>query len=79
MRILPFIIVLLLFTIGCKKEEFTPGYDPNFTIVENSDKDFKDCNKKVVVFDIPIYAVSGVSNNKLPHGANIMAQYLDNK
>lgn len=55
-----------------------PGNDPNFKIVANKDAAFKSFPKKVVVFDIPIYAVAGVEDIKLLHAANIMAQYLDN-
>lgn len=55
-----------------------PGNDPNFTIVVNTDNVFKDFNRKVIVFDIPIYAFSTVEDSKLIHVANILAQYLDN-
>ncbi|MDY8135913.1 hypothetical protein [Aquimarina sp. 2201CG5-10] len=55
-----------------------PGNDPNFTIVKNEDAGFTHFNRKVMVFDIPIYAVTGVEDNKLLHAANLMAQYLDN-
>ncbi len=54
------------------------GNDPNFSIVANSDEDFAHFNRKVMVFEIPIYATSNVEDNKLLHAANIMAQYLDN-
>jgi len=56
----------------------TGSTDPNFTIVNHSDAGFSGLNRKVVVFDIPIYAASGVEDQKLLHAANIMAQYLDN-
>ncbi len=59
-------------------EIIDPGNDPNFTIVANSDAGFSQFNRKVMVFDIPIYAVSRVEDNKLLHAANVMAQYLDN-
>lgn len=55
-----------------------PGNDPNFTIVVNTDNIFKDFNRKIIVFDIPIYAFSTVEDAKLIHVANILAQYLDN-
>lgn len=55
-----------------------PGTDPNFTIVANTDAGFASFNRKVVVFGIDIYAVSGVLDSKLLHAANVMAQYLDN-
>lgn len=56
----------------------SPGNDPNFTIVANSDAEFTTFNRKVVVFGIDIYAVSGVEDTKLLHAANLLAQYLDN-
>ncbi|WP_131248882.1 hypothetical protein [Aquimarina atlantica] len=54
------------------------GNDPNFKIVENTDTGFGAFNRKVMVFDIPIYAVAAVEDVKLLHAANLMAQYLDN-
>lgn len=54
------------------------GDDPNFKIVANTDAGFASFNRKVVVFGIDIYAVSGVADAKLLHAANVMAQYLDN-
>ncbi len=73
-------LILILFFTMCsyKKYEIEPGNDPNFTVVENSQKDFKKFNKKVIVFGIPIYASKKVDNSKLLHAANILAQYLDN-
>lgn len=76
----------LLTTMACTKDDdgapttstIDPGNDPNFTIVANSDRGFSNFNRKVVVFDIPIYAVAAVEDVKLLHAANIMAQYLDN-
>lgn len=55
-----------------------PGNDPNFTIVANTDGVLPDYNRKVVVFGVDIYAVSGVTDARLLHAANLMAQYLDN-
>lgn len=80
MRLIHFIHFLFFITLllSCKKDKVTPGNDPNFTIIENNDSEFKKMNKKVIVFEIPIYAVSGVGNEKLLHAANVMAQYLDN-
>jgi hypothetical protein len=81
------VFVLLVFTsaIACSKSDNTvekktiePGNDPNFTIVANTDNQLQACNRKVVVFGIDIYAVPNVSDSKLLHAANVMAQYLDN-
>ena len=60
------------------ESEINPGSDPNFTIVANSDAGLASFNRKVVVFGIDIYAVSGVTDNNLLHAANLLAQYLDN-
>lgn len=54
------------------------GNDPNFTIVPNSDSELSSFNRKVAVFGIDIYAAPQVTNDRLLHAANIMAQYLDN-
>lgn len=54
------------------------GNDPNFTIVANIGSELTSFNRKVIVFGIPIYAVTAVDDAKLLHAANIMAQYLDN-
>ena len=65
--------------IACNKDEMLSiGNDPNFEIVPNSDSGLKKFNRKVVVFGIDIYAAKKVSDEKLLHAANIMAQYLDN-
>ena len=68
--IILFIGILTTFS-ACKKEDKTiptvisPGNDPNFTIVANSDTGFSNFNRKVVVFGIDIYAVASVENAKL--------------
>ena len=54
------------------------GNDPNFKIEANKDAGFNSFPKKVMVFGIPIYALSGVEDVKLLHAANVMVQYLDN-
>lgn len=79
-------LVFILFAAACNKEDkttstttpVTSGNDPNFTIVSHTDASFSSFNRKVEVFDIPIYAVAGVEDARLLHAANIMAQYLDN-
>ena len=55
-----------------------PGNDPNFEIIANYEKNFEVFNRKVIVFDIPLYAFEAVEDSKLLHAANILAQYLDN-
>ena len=37
-----------------------PGNDPNFKIIVNTDAGFENFNRKVVVFNIPIYAFTTV-------------------
>ncbi|MFD0964664.1 hypothetical protein [Pseudofulvibacter geojedonensis] len=76
---------LLLSCASCSKDDSSSQATPdngdnnsNFTVVSSSDTNFPGFTKKVVVFGIPIYAVTAVDNNRLLHAANIMAQYLDN-
>ena len=78
-----FSLSILILFIACQEKNETPtiideGNDPNFKIVANNDGVLNSFNRKVVVFDIEIYAVPKVSDEKLLHAANIMAQYLDN-
>lgn len=54
------------------------GDDPNFKIVANNDGTLNSFTRKVVVFGVDIYAVPGVTDAKLLHAANLLAQYLDN-
>ncbi len=70
--------VLLFFSCGRENNSIDPGGDPNFIIVAHSDSGFTKTNRKVEVFNIPIYAYKQVPDEKLLHAANIMAQYLDN-
>ena len=55
-----------------------PGNDPNFKIIVNTDAGYEVFNRKVVVYNISIYAFSTVEDTKLLHISNILAQYLDN-
>lgn len=82
-RLLSLSILFLLFSCQPSQSSQTPdlilpGDDPNFKILAHQDQGFKSTNRKVVVFDIPIYAYAEVEDQKLLHAANIMAQYLDN-
>jgi len=55
-----------------------PGNDPNFKIILNTDEAYEVFNRKVMVFNISVYAFPSVENEKLLHVANVLAQYLDN-
>ncbi len=55
-----------------------PGNDPNFKIILNTDVGYEVFNKKVMVFNISVYAFPSVEDTKLLHVANVLAQYLDN-
>ena len=75
------LIGILAAVSACNNDDISPGNDPNFAILANTDPEyeaFNVFNRKVVVFGIPIYAVSGVEDTKLLHAANVLAQYLDN-
>lgn len=63
---------------GGNSENVDPGNDPNFTIIAHADEGLSNFDRKVEVFGVDIYAVSGVENVKLLHAANILAQYIDN-
>lgn len=73
-------LVATLFAFSCKKNvnSIREGNDPNFKIVANDDGVLKKYNRKVDVFGVKIFAVSGVTDVNLLHSANLMAQYLDN-
>lgn len=80
---LSFLVLIFLSCAACEDDtdmntDIVPGDDPNFTIVANSDGELPSFNRKVVVFGVDIYAVSGVADDRLLHAANLMAQYLDN-
>jgi hypothetical protein len=70
--------------VGCKKDAesrqvvINQGTDPNFKIVANQDGVLETFTRKVVVFGIDIYAVPNVTDARLLHAANVMAQYIDN-
>lgn len=86
--VLSFILILSLFFACNKANDVTPstenpttieeGNDPNFKIEANKDGILSAFTRKVVVFGIDIYAVPQVTDDKLLHAANVMAQYLDN-
>ena len=71
------LLTALIVLYGCVPVADNPPV-PYLKIVANSDARFSSFNRKVIVFDIPIYAVPNVEDIKLLHAANIMAQYLDN-
>ena len=74
-------ILLVIFSIqSCSQDAayINPGNDPNFTVLSANQPGLKRFNKKVLVFDITIYAVDKVSSRKVLHAANVLAQYLDN-
>ncbi len=77
-------VALAIALFSCSKKEskntkkIAAGDDPNFKIVAHTDAGFTTTNRKVVVFNIPIYAYADVDDAKLLHAANIMAQYIDN-
>ncbi len=81
-----YLIMVVMWGVACSGDNdptvdpsaIQPGNDPNFTIIANNDAGFETFNRKVEVFDIPIYAVAAVEDLKLLHAANLMAQYLDN-
>ncbi|MBL4709534.1 MAG: hypothetical protein JKY48_13955 [Flavobacteriales bacterium] len=79
--------VCCLAIISCKSDDdstpttsppATGGNTQSFTIVANNDGVLPHYTKKIVVFGIPIYAVTAFEDAKLTHTANLMAQYLDN-
>ena len=64
-----------------KNEPIIKKYELNLEIVNIPDKYPEISNyfdKYGEVFGIPFFATNGVSDNKLMHAMNIMAQYLDN-
>lgn len=78
MRIFSVLIIFFIQSCGSESAKIDPGNDPNFVVVAADQTGLKRFKKKVLVFDIPIYAVEKVLSSKMLHAANIMAQYLDN-
>lgn len=78
MRFLSLLIIVIFHSCGSESSIIDPGNDPNFMVVAANQSGLKRFNKKVIVFDIPIYGVEKVLSSKMLHAANIMAQYLDN-
>lgn len=78
MRVILSLLFFSCFGFASCNKDINPGDDPNFLIIENNDDGFGGFNRKVVVFQIPIYAKKKVEDSRLLHAANIMAQYLDN-
>lgn len=65
-------------TVTCTIGDYSNQY---FTIEPNDSSPHRAFNifcKKVNVFGVLLYATPTVSDNKLLHAANVMAQYLDN-
>ena len=55
-----------------------PTFEPPDMIISTPPKLGEHFSKYTEVFGVPIYATSNVSDLKLLHAANILAQYLDN-
>jgi hypothetical protein len=81
-QIAPFLPLLFLVLISCKKHKFDAVTQGEFTLTSvPSDKPDifqKTFTKHVAVFGIDIFASHKVPNDKVFHAANVMAQYLDN-
>ncbi|PIE28442.1 hypothetical protein CSA57_13665 [candidate division KSB3 bacterium] len=66
MKLLEFLFLAMLSGVaGCNGGVSDPSEDPNFTIIANSDSGFELFNRKVEVFNIPIYAVPSTVDNPL--------------
>lgn len=82
-QILQILLLSMLF-LSCKKSSHsTPeivdsSSDSFFKITAHSDSGLGSFDRKIVVFDIEIYAAPGVAASKMLHAAHVMAQYLDN-
>ncbi|QZT37668.1 hypothetical protein K5X82_01950 [Halosquirtibacter xylanolyticus] len=76
MRITSCLFLIILFigkTLEAKEADFFTGKVKSF-----HSKTVEGVDKVIYVFDIPIYGADHISNKKMIHAANIMAQYLDN-
>ena len=73
-----FVFAVLTFLAGCGVNaiEIDPGADPNFKVEPAVDAPSDDLIKKVVVFEIPIYAVDRVPTEKMLHAANMHLQFI---
>lgn len=54
------------------------GNDNNFPIKLNRDEQYCDFERKTEVLSIPVYATENVTDVKLLHASNVLAEYLDN-
>ena len=88
MRSLFLIGIVLVLSFSCRKAPKSPSScdfsntgNDYFTILNNDDSPERAFNvfcKKVNVFDLIVYATSGVTDEELLHCSNVLAQYLDN-
>jgi hypothetical protein len=80
------ILILITFLISAcgssssddKEDLATQPTPPDFTIETDISSEYDIFDRKIMVFGISVYAVSGVEEARLVHAATILAQYLDN-